>query len=186
MAQLTLWSSGPEGDVSNEPIPAGRRPLNTVLAAQKNTMKPSLLSLLLLLVFSGSALPCEHPSPSKNPARDFITRNAAGSVIFLGRVLSVTETINEAGNTIQSISIRPSKQWRGSYKGLITVRGFTTRKGATHSCAGVFDFSARVGDQWLIFGYDIRGIVQPDSFISLKVPNGNLPTSVAKMLGRPE
>lgn len=112
---------------------------------------------------------------------DYVQHRIPNRVIFVGTVLSVGEKkIGKNGTSIQNIEFRATRWFGGKAQATVSVRGVIWSNQG--SCEGVFDFSAKKGEEWLIFGQLHEGRVNPDTFLSKKLVNGTIPDSILKEL----
>ena len=113
---------------------------------------------------------------------DYVQHKTPDSVIFLGTVLSVGEKkVGKDGTFTQNIEFRATRWFGGKAQEIISVQGVTGNYRGT-DCEGIFDFSAKNGEEWLIFGQLYDGKVKPDRFRSQKLVNGTIPDSLLKEL----
>lgn len=102
-------------------------------------------------------------------------------VVFLGTVASVTERSATDDSSVLDIGFHTQQWFLGSPQEHILVRGLITHRFLT-DCHGVFDFSPKVGDQWLMFGQISEDQVVPDTSLSVKVQNGAISSSILRQL----
>ncbi|MGO4468100.1 hypothetical protein, partial [Pseudoduganella sp. RAF53_2] len=79
--------------------------------------------------------------------------------------------------------IETSSWWRGEATPTITMMTSSGAMSGT-SCEGVWDFSVKVGEEWLIVGVINDGIVHPLPKLSTKIVDGKVPPQLLKVLGR--
>ena len=114
-------------------------------------------------------------------------------MVFVGTVTAIKEKRVPAGqlpkgvavhDTIQDIQMKTSRWFAGSELPEVMVSGEITG-GMDKPCAGIFDFSAAKGEQWLIFGQLADGKITPNKFRSEKLVDGKIPDdTLAALLGR--
>lgn len=102
-------------------------------------------------------------------------------MIFLGTVLSVHEQQIAPGVSTQNIAFLTRRWFEGKPQKTINVRG-TVGSFTGTDCRGMSDFSAKVGEQWLIFGQYHEAKVNPDNHLSRKVINGEIPPALLKSI----
>jgi hypothetical protein len=113
---------------------------------------------------------------------DFLKKSKPTQAVFEGRVLSVLELPQTAGRPQESdIVFEVQRRWRGAAQPTVTVRGLKDTVSGT-SCQGLFDFSAQVGETWLIVGRQAGSVVDPSVQLSKKVVNGALSPRDEKIL----
>lgn len=148
-------------------------------------MKSSVLLFLPFIaigLFASPAFACSIHVPILTEYR---SDRPADRVVFVGTVKSVDELPSTAGTTMR-IRMEVSKWLSGDNKvALIDVRGSQTRT-ANVPCAGLFDFSAETGEQWLIFGHLQNGEVYPENTLSRRAPDGRVPAEVLNQLKVPD
>lgn len=141
-----------------------------------------ILLLISILFVSYPTLACK---PLIYPISYYVQEQVSGQVIFLGKVVSVEEKKDKDGVVYQTIEFTPTRWFGGEKKGIFKVSGVIGTMHGT-DCEGVFDFSAKVGEEWLIFGQLHDNIVTPDRFNSIKVIDGKIPPFILKEIKKLE
>lgn len=114
----------------------------------------------------------------------FLEAKNDSQVVFLGKVTLVQELPRTASETNRNITIQTSKWWRGAPQGVVQVFGAEGTMAGT-DCAGLFDFSARVGEQWLVVGTWWNGQIHPSGLLSVRLEkSGKLPAEIKAQLDR--
>ena len=142
-----------------------------------STASNALLCITLSL-FASLSSACK---PVVHRVSDYVQHRIPNHVIFLGTVLSVEEEQVGEGVTTQNIEFRATRWFGGEAQETVSVRGVIGSYRGT-DCEGVVDFSAKKGEEWLMFGQLYEGKVNPDRFVSRKVVNGTIPASLLKEL----
>ena len=124
---------------------------------------------------------------------EFLADKSPNKAVFVGTVTSVKKKHIPAGqipngdaahDTIQDIQMKASRWFVGTERPEVMVSGKITG-GIDQACAGVFDFSAAIGEQWLVFGRLSDGKITPNKFRSEKLIDGKIPDdALAELLGR--
>lgn len=143
-----------------------------------STATNALLCITLSL-FANHSFACR---PQVRDVSDYVQHRIPDSVIFLGTVLSVGEKkAGKDGTSTQNIEFRTTRWFGGKAQEIVSVQGLTGSYRGT-DCEGVSDFSAKKGEEWLIFGQLYDEKVKPDRFRSQKLVNGTMPDSLLKEL----
>ena len=85
------------------------------------------------------------------------------------------------GGKVQIIRFKASRWWLGQVREKVNARGVTGSVPGT-SCAGMFDFTVKTREVWLIAGYEENGVIYPSPHLSRILPNGRLPADAQKVL----
>jgi len=144
-------------------------------------MKKHISALALCLLAQG-ALACKVP-PQAYDMRAYLRAADMPKVVVKAKVEEVTELLRQGGVVEQRIELTTSSWWRGEATPSITMLANSGGMGGT-SCAGVWDFSVKVGEEWLIVGVMNDGIVHPLPKLSAKIVDGRIPPHLKKFLGR--
>lgn len=142
--------------------------------------RPVIALCLALAVFAQArlAFACR---PMIQTVAEYRQHRIPNGAVFLGEVRSVRTRQTTDDSVVLDIEFRVSRWFEGVTQDSVLVRGLISRKFVT-DCHGVFDFSARPGEQWLIFGQVSDGRVLPDNRLSVKVQGGKVPPSLLKQL----
>lgn len=135
-------------------------------------------SCLVLLSFAAPASACK---PQFHKISDYLEDRISHPVIFLGTVVSVEDKQTGPGLLTQNIEFLTTQWFGGKPQKTIAVRG-TIGSFAGTDCLGMGDFSAKVGEHWLIFGQAHEGKVNPDNHLSRRVINGEIPAVLLKTI----
>ena len=164
--------------------------LTIMLCPQTRTLVPSAaletstisfaLKVLVVLAMAFPAFACS-PAIHQDPPAYFLRARDASSVVFEGIVSQVAETRKADGTRSQRIVMRVRRQWLGPPATEWVVSG-TITAGANMPCAGVFDFSASRGQEWLIFGRLEGDVVVPD--VQASVESHHIRPATRKALRR--
>lgn len=113
----------------------------------------------------------------------FLAERTPEQIVFLGKVVAVEPIpTSTEGVASQIIHFKVSRWWRGEKRDQIIAIGVQgSAKGS--SCEGVFDFEARIGQEFLIVGYEISGEIRPSKRLSIEVQEWKLPEDVRILLG---
>ena len=135
---------------------------------------------LALVLAPGIAMGCQ-----RIPGRiaDYTGRGNPAAVVFAGRVVAVEAAPATQGATAVRISILVTQWFAGGQSTRETVSGFID-SGRGTSCEGMFDFPARVGERWLVFGKREGQAVVPDITLSQRL-DGAIPATVLQQLPPP-
>jgi len=144
-------------------------------------MKNHIAALVLCLI-ADSALACKVPSVASD-MKAYLRSNKMPQVVVKGKVAEVTEMLRQGGVVEQRIEIETSSWWRGEATPTITMMTSSGAMAGT-SCEGVWDFSVKVGEEWLIVGVINDGVVQDLPKLSTKIVDGKVPPQLKKILGR--
>lgn len=147
-----------------------------------NIATNGFLCVILLSLFASPALACR---PKFQKVSDYVENRIPDHVIFLGTVISVEEKQVREGVSAQNIEFRTARWFGGKPQNTISVRGFIGSWQGTN-CQGMSDFSAKTGEEWLIFGRLHDGKVNPDSELSRKIVKGEIPAALLKELKWPD
>ncbi|WP_162791441.1 TonB family protein [Dyella tabacisoli] len=131
-------------------------------------------------LFAFSAQACS-PATYPDPVMHFLQQDGPGAMVFVGVVTSVKSQGDAKKNISQDIVFRPTRALRGNYNESLPVRGFITTDPLA-PCGNFFDFTAREGEEWLIFGHLRDGVVYPDKASSRQIKNGTVPPHVLSLL----
>jgi hypothetical protein len=114
--------------------------------------------------------------------RAFLARATPGQVVFVGKVREVNGVEPTRWQvSAQHIKFDVSKWWRGEPRETIEASAALSKRTGS-SCDGLDDFSARVGEEWLIVGYEIDGIIRPNRQMSKLAVAGHLPEESMRAL----
>lgn len=101
-------------------------------------------------------------------------RSIPDHAIFQGRVVSVVD-----GNIRFSVT-----RWLGGDRLATPVIREVINSAAGTDCMGINDFTAKPGEEWLIFGRVREGVVEPERSLSLKLLDGKIPPDILNELKR--
>ncbi|MGO4379283.1 hypothetical protein AB4Z19_13475 [Pseudoduganella sp. RAF19] len=144
-------------------------------------MKNYIAALVLCLI-ADAASACKVPAVASD-MQAYLRSNNMPKVVLKGKVAEVTEMLRQGGVVEQRIEIETSSWWRGEATPTITMMTSSGAMSGT-SCEGVWDFSVKVGEEWLIVGVINDGIVHPLPKLSTKIVDGKVPPQLLKVLGR--
>jgi hypothetical protein len=144
-------------------------------------MKKHITALILCLAAQG-AIACKLP-PQAYDMRAYLSASDMPKVVVKAKVDEVTEMLRQDGVVEQRVEMTATSWWRGEASQSITMIASTGGMNGT-SCQGVWDFSVKVGEEWLIVGVMTDGIVHPLPRLSTKIVDGKIPPQLKKMLGR--
>ena len=142
-----------------------------------------LLSLLIstALVLCARAQACKL-APEAYDLSAYISSDQPNKVVFQAEVESATmDAEAKDGAKVQIIRFKPSRWWLGQARENVGARGMKGSAAGT-SCAGMFDFTVKTGEVWLIAGYQKNGVIYPSSHLSRLLPNGRLSADAQKAL----
>ncbi|MBY0573215.1 MAG: hypothetical protein K2P84_06005 [Undibacterium sp.] len=138
--------------------------------------------LVLLMSIVHMAIACK-PAPIAYDLNAFRENDNPSRVLFRAKVISTHETQESDAVIRQDIYFRASSWWYGAeMKEIVAVGYIGTMKGT--SCAGVFDFSVKKGQEWLIIGSIENGIVVPANMLSILLIDGKIPATVLEIIGK--
>jgi len=142
-----------------------------------------LLCIASLIFLPNVAFACKLGAEATD-LEAFLGAKNDSQVIFLGKVTLVQELPRTASEINRDITIETSKWWRGAPQGVVRVFGAEGTMAET-DCAGLFDFFARVGEQWLVVGTWWNGQIHPSGLLSVRLKkNGKLPAKIKAQLNR--
>jgi len=144
-------------------------------------MKKHFTALALCLAAQG-AFACKIP-PQAYDMHAYLKASDMPKVVVKAKVDDVTEMLRQDGVVEQRVELTASSWWRGEAMPNITMIASTGGMSGT-SCEGVWDFSVKKGEEWLIVGVMTDGIVHPLPKLSTKITDGRIPPQLKKMLGR--
>lgn len=136
------------------------------------------LVCVALSLFASLGSACK---PVMHHVSDYVAHRIPDHVVFLGTVVSVEETQVGEGTSTQNIEFLATRWFGGKAQETVSVRGVIGSYRGT-DCEGLVDFSAKKGEEWLMFGQRYEGKVNPDRFLSRKIVNGAIPASLLKEL----
>jgi len=113
----------------------------------------------------------------------FLEAKKESQVVFLGKVKSIQALPRTSNETVTDITFEASKWWRGTPQDFVLALGAAGTMAGT-DCAGIFDFSAQEGEQWLVVGTWWNGKIHPSGLLSVRLQNGNLPAEIKGQLDR--
>jgi hypothetical protein len=151
-------------------------------------LKTNIWLWLFFWGLSASTAQACKPVFHENPARDFIQDSrptpTTQLVIFVGEFLSVSDHRDSAGNIIRDTTFQVSKWWISDLKDPVSVR--STALAALTSCGPQPGLEAKVGEQWLVFGWVSDGRITPylDSRVTMPLTNGRIPPATLRELDR--
>ncbi|MFS2008141.1 hypothetical protein ACEN9F_31495 [Duganella sp. CT11-25] len=149
------------------------------------TKLPAFLSIVILgsaaILFSGQAGACKL-APEAFDLAVFMSSDHANKVVFKGEVESVTmDAPAKHGEQVQIIHFKSERWWLGQAREKLSARGVMGSVPGT-SCAGVFDFTVKNREVWLIAGYEENGVIYPSPQLSRRLVNGQIPADLRKLL----
>lgn len=128
-----------------------------------------------LSIHAGSAQACKIEI---RDIADYTKGRIPESAVFQGVVVSVAETANPDGSSSQEIEFRVVRWFSGTPQANTTVMGVTGSR-LESDC---FDFSAKKGQEWLIFGQRHQGRIIPYKRLSKRLTDGNIPPALLEQL----
>jgi len=140
------------------------------------------IAALALCLFAQGALACKIP-PQAYDMQAYLKTNGLPKVVLKGKIEEVTEMLRQGGVVEQRIEVATSSWWRGEANPNVTMMASSGTMNGT-SCAGVWDFTVKVGEEWLIVGVLNDGVVHPLPKLSAKIVDGKMPPHLKKILGR--
>jgi hypothetical protein len=142
----------------------------------------SIFILLILVLYAKESIACKL-EPKGYDLKVFLASREPGQVVFLGKVVSI-DSIPSSSSTIltQKISFQVSKWWRGHARDVVIVVGVQGSAKGT-SCEGVFDFSAKIGQEFLVIGYEEQGEIRPSKQLSKELESEKLHKDILALLG---
>lgn len=141
-----------------------------------------VLPVALLMFVSSFASACKL-SPEATDLGAFLSAKKDGQVVFLGKVQSIQDLPSNSSEVKRDITFEASKWWRGSPQSVVPAFGAVGTM-AGSDCEGIFDFSAREGEQWLVVGTWWKGKVHPSGLLSVRLQNENLPFEINQLLNQ--
>ncbi|MDQ1920634.1 hypothetical protein [Massilia pseudoviolaceinigra] len=129
-----------------------------------------------LLACPATVAACDIPSPA---IADYLNGHANGRVVFVGNVVASTARKTD-GLVIEDLTVSVSKSF-GVATLPRTLPVLSRISGGSNPC-GRADFSARAGEQWLIFGQRDAERVWPDLYLSRKLVNGRIGAALLRQL----
>lgn len=138
------------------------------------------LFAITICLAAGAASACKL-SPDAYDLAAFLRAPGDSKVVFLGKVLSVREYRISEDLTEQKIRFETSRWWRGTGEQSVLAKGVVGLLKGT-DCAGVFDFSVKQGEEWLIVGYVEKGEIRPSHLLSIPTSSGKLPDDTLTLL----
>lgn len=158
------------------------------MTRQKILMKKNLLLLLSLVILGSTALVlCTRAqacklTPEAYDLSAYLSSDQPNKVVFQAEVESeIMDAKTKNGSKIQIIRFKPSRWWLGHAREKVTARGVTGSAPGT-SCAGMFDFTVKTREVWLIAGYEENGVIYPSPNLSRLLTNRRLPADAQKAL----
>ncbi|MBV8634163.1 MAG: hypothetical protein JO002_06710 [Burkholderiaceae bacterium] len=145
-------------------------------------MMRKLFLTALLTTLPYAAFACKLSAEATDLTAFLMAKNES-QVVFLGKVKSVQALPRTSNETNQDITFEASKWWRGTPQNLVLALGAEDTMAGT-DCAGIFDFSAQEGEQWLVVGTWWNGKINPSGLLSMRLQNGNLPAEIKGQLDR--
>lgn len=144
------------------------------------------LSCIILFWISNSTSACQPEYPYRPDHIDYAS--LSGAVIFLGKVISVNEKIENDKSVTQTIKFRSTRWFAGKMEATMLVRGMIAKSmGDRPLCGSRYrEFSVKKGgegEEWLIAGELDKGVVYPSSVLSQRIINGKIPLSTLSQLG---
>jgi hypothetical protein len=146
------------------------------------TKRALAVALLAALGVLQSATATAKLAPTAYDLSAFLAAEEPNQVVFVGRV--VASDPFDAGASFlsaQRLTFAVSKWWRGKPRPSVVALGRVERPRGT-TVDGAFDFSAQVGEEWFIAGYETAAEVVPSRYLSVRVVNGALPPDIAHAL----
>jgi hypothetical protein len=140
------------------------------------------IATLALALFAQGALACKIP-PQAYDMQAYLRAAGMPKVVVKAKVEEVTEMLRQDGVVEQRVEMTATSWWRGEATSNITMMASTGGLSGT-SCDGAWDFSVKVGEEWLIVGVMTDGIVHPLPRLSTRIVDGRVPPQLRKMLGR--
>ena len=131
-----------------------------------------------LSIHAGSAQACKIEI---RDIADYTKGRIPESAVFQGVVVSVAETANPDGSSSQEIEFRVVRWFSGTPQANTTVMG-VTGSSLESDCKGLFNFSAKKGQEWLIFGQHYQGRIIPYKRLSKRLTDGNIPPALLEQL----
>ena len=144
-------------------------------------MKKHITAIALSLL-APAALACKIP-PQAYDMRAYLRDADMPKVVVKAKVEEVTELLRQGGVVEQRAELTTTSWWRGEATPNITMIANSGGMGGT-SCEGVWDFSVKVGEEWLIVGVINDGVVHPLPRLSTRIIDGRVPPQLRKLLGR--
>ncbi|WP_157778635.1 hypothetical protein [Massilia violaceinigra] len=129
-----------------------------------------------LLACPATVAACDIPSQT---IADYLNGQANGRVVFVGNVVASTARKTD-GLVIEDLTVSVSKSF-GVATLPRTLPVLSRITGGSNPC-GHADFSARAGEQWLIFGQRDAERVWPDLYLSRKLVNGRIDAALFRQL----
>ncbi len=115
------------------------------------------------------------------PLADYVGNKIPNHVALRGTIVASRVIGVDHGVTTSASTLRVS-QWFGKNEESSLVLIGSTGMDRDTDCAGVFDFSASPGEEWLIFGQRRDGKVYPDPLLSIRLVDGKIPAHLARQL----
>ncbi|MFZ6819999.1 hypothetical protein [Undibacterium sp. Ji22W] len=142
----------------------------------------SIFLVLILALLAKEAIACKL-APKGYDLKVFLASREPGQVVFLGKVISI-DPIPSSSSSIstQKISFQVSRWWRGQARDVVIAIGVQGSAKGT-SCEGVFDFSAKIGQEFLVVGYEENGEIRPSKQLSKELEGDKLTKDILALLG---
>jgi hypothetical protein len=114
--------------------------------------------------------------------RAFLAAETPNQVVFVGRVIAA-EPFDAGASFISAhrLTFVTSKWWRGKHRTSVVALARVEKPRGT-TIDGDFDFSAQVGEEWFIAGYETSDEVRPLRYLSFRLVDGVLPADTARAL----
>lgn len=143
----------------------------------------SIFLVLVLVLFARESIACKLV-PKAYDLKVFLASREPGQVVFLGKVVSIDPIpSSSSSNSTQKISFQVSKWWRGQARDVVVAIGVQGSAKGT-SCEGVFDFSAKIGQEFLVVGYEENGEIRPSKQLSKELEGDKLHKDILALLGK--
>lgn len=141
----------------------------------------SIFLVLILALFAKESIACKL-APKGYDLKVFLASREPGQVVFLGRVISIDPILSSSSAiSTQRISFQVSRWWRGKARDVVVAIGVQGSAKGT-SCEGVFDFSAKIGQEFLVVGYEENGEIRPSKQLSKELEGDKLHKDILELL----